>query len=876
MEDNTRKVRSYKKTPTITVPDIPTHIIPFLPHPAPTSVTSGPSLLFSSPLADSSPLDTTFSLEEEKLETKFRQMEDILVDSGFDSIGDFLQILFYNHTRAAGKKDPQGCTHIKMSNIITLIYSHKHSVPSPQSTHYHEQYASFSPAVSPAEIFHARPSLFTWATNLVGKHVHQEIYDLAVKDNEVHLRASANGRQHTEKVNLVTWKALGKFSIAGLCDKYKEHAPVMWYLTESMAASHKNGAVILKKKRPHPVIQVGAISSFILSHNAYANGDLAMALGIWHFSTKSHVDVKQIYSSSLACLRDLWCLVLDNVQEYCPVYEGGIAHQNILKVGTAGTAICLKDCKPGAFDLESHLAHVGQKKRKSMTTESLRTDIDWTHVHAIQALHWVHILVNYIPELNNLSKEISHCMHEGCKTITEIQGMAHAIRDFDEQMGIDAEAPDKLLFWQYLCSIPDNHDSFCNCIATPEIWHTKAMMLNSIVANHYGPATSKDPSSLSRCSGAVNFKCPANLSSCNFYPTLPCRMYFDARSDLLSYFTDLVKQNELPTVETLIKKAETLVSHYATQDVYEQALSLAESTNAPAPMKITLESGSYVCTASSVDTDQGGSGPQHAGEEVPNFSWWTELAYAVPEGDIGRVFEIMKIWIFSFAGSSHSNYTNYLLEASNDLHDAILNNWLVNMTGELGKWIEADLLQEHYNCWLEDMGKTHTSPHLQDDLHSFCVGRSLGHAAINQFNEGYKKLDGGKLDDFLLKSTFYADVITEVWICKSTGVEESIKDGTLPGNSNNAATSDSHSSTTESVCSSASQSSQSQEGEMNNEEDPGNDDLVSGSYYDTYLAGNQLVHKDWNERDEDSEEESSDEEDIQEDQNGFTSGEDNN
>ena len=80
-----------------------------------------------------------------------------------------------------------------------------------------------------------------------------------------------------------------------------------------------------------------------------------MVLGIWHFAAKSHVDVKRVYSrfgnivsdttarkaldsmtgSSLAILRDSvkaatergeteWCLVLDNVQEYCP--EIGRAH----------------------------------------------------------------------------------------------------------------------------------------------------------------------------------------------------------------------------------------------------------------------------------------------------------------------------------------------------------------------------------------------------------------------------------------------------------------------------------------------------------------------------------------------------------------------
>jgi hypothetical protein len=93
-----------------------------------------------------------------------------------------------------------------------------------------------------------------------------------------------------------------------------------------------------------------------------------MALGVWHFAAKSHVDIKRVYSrfgnivsdttvrdalnsltgSSLrilqASVQDAtargeteWCLILDNVQEYCPVYEGGIARQSILKVGTAAT-----------------------------------------------------------------------------------------------------------------------------------------------------------------------------------------------------------------------------------------------------------------------------------------------------------------------------------------------------------------------------------------------------------------------------------------------------------------------------------------------------------------------------------------------------------
>lgn len=171
---------------------------------------------------------------------------------------------------------------------------------------------------------------------------------------------------------------------------------------------------------------------------------------------------------------------------------------------------------------------------------------------------------------------------------------------------------------------------------------------------------------------------------------------------------------------------------------------------------------------------------------------------------------------------SNSNYAGYMLEmyclvryeASKDLSDAIFNNWLVNLTGELGGWIEGDLMQEHYNRWLEAMvkskggefddkfyrqtlapnvnhflrikeqmesafglkprSKSHTAPHLrneyqqllrmykEDELHSFCSRRSMGHVAINRFARGYEKLENGRMDTFLQQSTAYADMLTDI------------------------------------------------------------------------------------------------------------------
>ena len=43
---------------------------------------------------------------------------------------------------------------------------------------------------------------------------------------------------------------------------------------------------------------------------------------------------------------------------------------------------------------------------------------------------------------------------------------------------------------------------------------------SSIAANHYGPATSEDPSSLFHSSSLAGFKRPSNLSSCDSYSTV--------------------------------------------------------------------------------------------------------------------------------------------------------------------------------------------------------------------------------------------------------------------------------------------------------------------------------------------------------------------
>jgi hypothetical protein len=64
----------------------------------------------------------------------------------------------------------------------------------------------------------------------------------------------------------------------------------------------------------------------------------------------------------------------------------------------------------------------------------------------------------------------------------------------------------------------------------------------------------------------------------------------------------------------------------------------------------------------------------------------------------------------TLAGSSHSKYTGYLLDmigflefdAGQELRTMFLQNWLVNSSGEAGRYLEKDLMQEHHKAGLEE------------------------------------------------------------------------------------------------------------------------------------------------------------------------------
>ncbi|KAJ7621676.1 hypothetical protein B0H17DRAFT_1151772 [Mycena rosella] len=717
-----------------------------LPIPSlPTLASAGPS---STPVTPAlPPVSTQVPLRAPK-RTQYQKIDDFIRTNGFPTLGDFLMALFQHRIR--GEKDYRtrrhrqavsaflrGCSTIKMANFIPLLYNHPQSRP--KRNDLQARSAAFSPYKPLHEILYAQPCLSSWATRLIGDHTYFRVGKLARKDpgrRRRHLRATTNGR--VEDVEALEWEDV-EFTMGDLAEQYKVEDEFMWYLTECCTGSWKNGKVIIKKTRPHPIIQVGAISSFILSRNKYASGDLGLPLGIWLFACRAHVDIKRVF-----------CRFGYSVSDSTA--------RNALDTLTESSLAALREQVRDA-------AQRGEVEWGKVLDNV--QSIDWTHIHDITHSHFVRVVVNYHPRLNHLSAQVSehfrttlakHRLPPIKKALqplptnsereVENKGMQNGLFDFDNMMGVERDRWDNLLLWnrgdgashatmmrlqRILATTPNIYHSLRNVVSTPEWWHTKATDLNSCASNHYGPAASKDPSSLSRSSNATNMKRPSNLKKCDFYPTsrsmnmmwearvLDCwRLVLGCDSDLLTYFDELA-DDALPTLNNLLEKASIIRERYACQTAYEQSLDQEEQDDAPPRTKFA--SGTP-WTPPSAPEDPYYRRRRHrpsSAEPTQEFPDSVDPEAAKPNSHADQDgpkthkeppgFNGDRIFIFTFAGTSNHNYTGYMLdlytllqfEAFPDLREGLLNNYLFNLRGEFGTFVEGDLMQEWNSKWLEDM-----------------------------------------------------------------------------------------------------------------------------------------------------------------------------
>ncbi|OSC96922.1 hypothetical protein PYCCODRAFT_1335561, partial [Trametes coccinea BRFM310] len=576
----------------------------------------------------------------------------------------------------------------------------------------------------------------------------------------------------------------------------------------------------------------------------------------------------------LAWSRDRWPIIrMDNVQQYHKQREKRLGRENTMKVGVAATVAEALEFVVEAADLDDRQERVAQNLRKDLTVEKLTMLVDWEFSELCFVLQWLQTLVNYVPALACYKTQVAQLWSaEGTKmrapaarpvktpihplgTVAKNESISTDLRDtlvdFLAQMGQTEDRFSRRLIpvggdgltFEKLVQIKNQlqfQDSefrrFDIIFPFLETWHTEWTYLSTIFEVHWGRRFTDDPSALGHSAAKIDQKEPSNLKKVDYYPglyvaylvldarILDCwRVYYNV-GDLFAHFEGLSARGELPELAELRSIAETLHSRYSCQRAWTDAMEggdcakLAGWSVGSSWKARDQDANRPVGRGGTVAAEDTTFGGDRTLAQSILFMMDTMLsrdaADAVAMGDVGRLWNNMKIMMFKFEGSSHSKYGTYLLEqlcsleleSSDVLRSTFLKNWLVNPSGEPGKTLEGDLFEEHVNLILEEsitrkdaewdntflrevispnachfielknlwgigvgLSKRrghHPEPHSrpeirrlletynEEELHLFRKGRSYPDSplAVNTFSEGIKNLEKKKLRRFISES----------------------------------------------------------------------------------------------------------------------------
>ncbi|KAJ3511541.1 hypothetical protein NMY22_g15614 [Coprinellus aureogranulatus] len=465
-------------------------------------------------------------------------------------------------------------------------------------------------------------------------------------------------------------------------------------------------------------------------------------------------------------------IVTDNVQNYLCVTDLRIGSGNKMNIGLAATYCVLRDIEPDvvkkALDIEGKRKEVEKNLRSTLTVPTLLGFIDMPHINTVFVLHWILTLVNHIPELAPLKPKVSElfrtrakklCIPEGAtpvyplsssgKSETVTTELKDAMHDFLSQVGQDdgdyinriiPVQGDGLTFQRllevqrYLQFHKDNRESLAITEPVLAFWHTAWTFLSSLFEVHDDGSHSPDPSSIGHSRTLIGRALPGNVKKIDFFPgvdivniildtrMLDCWRLHYGTEDIFKHFAILGATKKLPSLAELEKVATGLHHAYTTTHAIYNVLA---DTTAKSRWTESVPLGSEwvpptsnPTTAKAASATKPSTNGRHAnGDRVLANSMTfmrdallsREISYAMAEGDAGRVYEIMKMLLFYFAGGSHQKYCSYMLEvvtrfeleSSPELMEMVLQTTLVNLSGLPGTCIASDIMQEYFNRLLE-------------------------------------------------------------------------------------------------------------------------------------------------------------------------------
>ncbi|KAF8163034.1 hypothetical protein B0H34DRAFT_672131 [Crassisporium funariophilum] len=374
-----------------------------------------------------------------------------------------------------------------------------------------------------------------------------------------------------------------------------------------------------------------------------------------------------------------------------------MGRQNCLNIGIAATyyEIKLGGVDISAFDLENVQHTQSQQSWKSFTFHKLHKLVDDAHIEAVCILQWISTLVHHIPLLSSLKPKISlwYCTNVAKQPFkpeaSEVHPLASSSRNkaittdpnaalLDFQTGQTKDAFKKHLFpiggdgltykkmvqlKEYLKFHNNDLQSMRTVQPLLEWWHTKWTNLSHIFESYWGPLLTDNPSRLAHSAEAIGHKKPSNLKKVNFYNSwefaflvldaciLDCWRLFFYTKNLFKHFDRLASEKKLPSYEDLEIGARRLYQSYTTNS----SIPISKTKWNPCPKANPNFAGNQVLARSMAFMRE---------------TMASKLSLATAEGDVGRVWEIIKTMVFTFAGCP-------------------------------GHWSAGDFIQGYFNCLLE-------------------------------------------------------------------------------------------------------------------------------------------------------------------------------
>ncbi|KAJ3792343.1 hypothetical protein GGU11DRAFT_819057 [Lentinula aff. detonsa] len=621
--------------------------------------------------------------------------------------------------------------------------------PKPGHAEYNDMFSTAKPFES---IKFARPAVTSFAAQLVEEHLVKKATLLASLEGGLHTWNPDTGRE-------IKTETLGAETLQAATVALQEGNPLLWRYCAQNALLDQCAAA--RNHCPPEIVILDA-----LDHFAQADGESVLAMA-WDKDGSGIVR-------------------FDNLQKQVHAHYERVGWEARMMIGCAGTF-----CKAEGFTKEAVSL---QKKRKwlaknlcaTLTFNQLWDLIDHDYLSNVLPLLWLQILIDIlstiIPEASRTYSELHELFLEfGIKrnasprktrifplksnayneTITS--NLLKALKDFLAQLGQTTESylpglilagGDGLSYEQmiqlknYLQFGANEFDRLEIIEPFLEIWHTLWTNLSRIYEAHWVGLISADPSTLGFGANSLKRRAPGNVSKVDYYPYIDLLdSQVDAR--VLDIWSNEFRTKDLVADFELWSKTDKLPTMSGTEWVAGKKDPSSANLGLGAKRGKTVE-----------------EKEKSVFEGDESLAWSTRLicdgllswlaSDSCRSGDIGCVWECMKMMTFTFAGSSHTKYTNYLLEmicnfelkASPELREFFLENWPISSNGRTFE--PGDLFQEQLQDELLSLtarSGNHIAPSQIADIRKLMSMYQREELHLFQKGRQYEEADSLRVDD---------------------------------------------------------------------------------------------------------------------------------